>query len=94
MTLNAHNLFDSIEIKDVKREIGTLIKSIRKERKVSQAELAHTLDVSRTTIQNLELGRNFTIDTLLKACKELDLLDSLYAKIVQEGQDIGLDKSN
>lgn len=87
-------MFDSIEIKDVKREIGTLIKSIRKERKVSQAELAHTLDVSRTTIQNLELGRNFTIDTLLKACKELDLLDSLYAKIVQEGQDIGLDKSN
>ena len=87
-------MFDTVEIKHVKREIGTLIKSIRKQRKISQNELSNRLNVSRTTIQNLELGRNFTIDTLLKVCKELDLLESLKDKIVLEGQNIGLNKSN
>lgn len=87
-------MFDTVEIKDVKKEIGALLKSIRKQRKISQNKLSNNLNVSRTTIQNLELGRNFTIDTLLKVCKELELLDSLNAKIIQESQNIELIKSN
>lgn len=75
-------MFNTVEIKDVKNEIGSLIKTIRKSRRISQGQLAASLDVSRTTIQNLELGRNFTIDTLLKVLKELDLLDQLNRQIV------------
>jgi len=53
-------MFDTIEIKHVKRELGFLVKALRKQRGLSQKQLAKSLDVSRTTIQNLELGKNFT----------------------------------
>lgn len=74
-------MFNTIEIKDVKQEIGLLVRAIRKQQKVSQNNLADSLDVSRTTIQNLERGKNFTVDTLLKILKELDLLDQLSQEI-------------
>lgn len=67
-------MFETLEIKDVKASIGDLVKSYRKSRKLSQIELAELLDVSRNTIQNLESGKNFTIDTLFKVLKEFDLL--------------------
>ena len=76
-------MFDPIEVKDVKNNIGLLIKAIRKQRSISQQQLAASLDVSRTTIQNLEKGKNFTVDTLLKVLKELDLLDQLHAELSQ-----------
>ena len=66
-------MFDIVEIKDVKRELGFLVKALRKQRGLSQVQLAKSLDVSRTTIQNLELGKNFTVDTILKVLKEMDL---------------------
>ncbi len=75
-------MFESIEIKDVKTEIGQLVKLLRKSRKLSQNDLAKSLDVSRTTIQNLELGRNATIDTLLKVLKEMEVLEQLNDEIV------------
>jgi len=76
-------MFKTVEIKGVKKEIGLLVKAIRKQRSVSQTQLAESLDVSRTTIQNLELGKNFTIDTILKVMKEVDLLEQLNNEIVQ-----------
>ena len=74
-------MFETIEIKDVKVEIGELIKTIRKNRDMTQLELADRLNVSRNTISNLESGKNFTIDTLLKALKELDLLDRIFNEV-------------
>jgi len=50
--------------------------------------LADRLDVSRNTIQNLESGKNFTIDTLLKTLKELDLLDNIHQEIQQYHKEI------
>ena len=50
------------------------MKSYRKEQKLSQQELAELLELSRITIQNLESGKNFTIDTLLKVFNHFDLL--------------------
>ena len=44
----------NLKIKDVKSEIGQLVKSLRKKQKLSQQELAEQLDLSRITIQNLE----------------------------------------
>jgi transcriptional regulator with XRE-family HTH domain len=65
---------DNIKIKDVKSEIGQLVKFYRKQQKLSQQELAEQLELSRITIQNLESGKNFTIDTLLKAFNHFDVL--------------------
>ncbi len=68
---------DNIKIIDIKLEIGQLIKSLRKRDKISQKKLAETLDISRITIQNLESGKNFTIDSLLKVLQYFELLGSL-----------------
>ncbi len=76
-------MFDSIEIKDVKGELGLLVKALRKQRGLSQIQLAQSLSVSRTTIQNLELGKNFTVDTILKVMKEMDLLSQLNTEITR-----------
>ena len=76
-------MFDSIEIKDVKGELGLLVKALRKQRGLSQIQLAESLSVSRTTIQNLELGKNFTVDTILKVMKEMDLLSQLNTEITR-----------
>lgn len=64
----------NIKIKDVKTEISQLVKSYRKREKLSQQELAEKLDLSRITIQNLESGKNFTIDTFLKVLQHFELL--------------------
>jgi transcriptional regulator with XRE-family HTH domain len=76
-------MFETIEIKAVKRELGFLVKALRKQRGLSQIQLAKSLDVSRTTIQNLELGKNFTVNTFLKVLKEMDLLSELNSEILQ-----------
>lgn len=64
----------NLKIKDVKSELGQLVKSYRKREKLSRQELADKLELSRITIQNLESGKNFTIDTLLKVLQHFDLL--------------------
>ncbi len=76
-------MFDTVEIKDIKNELGVLVKALRKQRGLSQTQLAKSLDVSRTTIQNLELGKNFTVDTILKVMKEMDLLGQLKSEITR-----------
>lgn len=79
---SVHYMFDTIEIKDVKVEIGSFVRAVRKQRGVPQTELAEALDVSRTTIQNLELGKNTTIDTILKVLKEF-VSDSIKESIIK-----------
>jgi transcriptional regulator with XRE-family HTH domain len=65
---------DNLKIKDVKLAIGQLVKSYRKREKLSMQELGDELQLSRITIQNVELGKNFTIETLLKVLQYFDLL--------------------
>lgn len=74
-------MFNTTEIKDVKNEIGLFVKAMRKSRGISQIQLAKSLNVSRTTIQNLEMGKNFTVDTILKVLKEMDVLEQLNNEI-------------
>ena len=64
----------NLKIKDVKSEIAQLVKSYRKQQRLTQQELADQLALSRITIQNLESGNNFTIDTLLKVFNHFDTL--------------------
>jgi len=86
-------MFNTLEIKEVKNEIGSLIKAIRKQRGISQLQLAESIDVSRTTIQNLEIGKNFTVDTILKVLKEMDLLSQLQSEITQAKKHVVNSKS-
>lgn len=56
--------------------MGELIKSMRKQQKLSQEQLAEKMGVSRVTIQKLEAGKNATVDTLLKAFRQFELLEN------------------
>lgn len=86
-------MFNTVEVKEVKQEIGQLLKTIRKSRKRTQVEVATSLAVSRNTIQNLESGKNFTADTFFKVLKEFDLLDKLYDEVVEVKREIEQTKS-
>lgn len=86
-------MFNTIEIKEVKQGIGLLVKTIRKKRKLTQIDLANTLNVSRNTIQNLESGKNFTADTVFKVLKEFDLLKGFYDSILKTKNEIEQAKS-
>jgi len=86
-------MFDTVEIKDIKNELGSLVKALRKQRGLSQIQLANSIDVSRTTIQNLELGKNFTVDTILKVLKEMDLLTQLGSELTQAKEHVVSSKS-
>ena len=74
----------NLKIKDVKSEIGHLVKSYRKQHKLSQQELADQLELSRITIQNLESGKNFTIDTLLRVFNHFDALVGLNQFLIDK----------
>jgi DNA-binding XRE family transcriptional regulator len=65
-------MFDSVlKISDVKLKIGEMTKVLRKKNKLSRQQLADLLDVSRMTIQNLEAGKNCTLDTCSRYCSTL-----------------------
>ncbi len=72
-----------LKIKDCKIEIGLWIKALRKQEKLSQQELADKLNVSRLTIQNVESGKNFTIDTMLKVLLHFDKMGELHQFIIE-----------
>lgn len=73
----------NVKIKDVKTEIGQLVMFYRKQQKLSRQELAEQLDLSRITIQNLESGKNFTIDTLLKVFNHFDVLIGFHQFLIE-----------
>lgn len=79
---------EKIKIKDVKQEIGAVLRAIRKKEKITQQELAEKLALSRLTIQHLEAGSNFTIDTLLKVLEYFEIMDSLNSFFVQKREEI------
>ncbi len=66
-----------IKIDDVKKEMGIFAKTLRKREKLSQKALAERLNISRLTIQNMESGRNFTIDTFLLVMEHFQKLNEL-----------------
>ena len=68
--------FSNVRVSDVKINIGTLIKKMRAKRKLTQGELAKRLNLSRITIQNIERGNNFTIDTYLLVLQYFNEMES------------------
>ena len=68
-------------IKYVKVKIGGACKSLRKSNDLSREDLAEVLDVSSTTIQNIENGKNATLDNVLKVANHFGLLQSIANQI-------------
>lgn len=74
-------MIDSITIKEVKIKIGHVCMKKRKDYELSRDELAEELGMSRTTIQNIENGKNTTLDNILKVANHFNLLESIYKAI-------------
>lgn len=85
--------FSSLRVSDVKQAMGKLVKQMRSDRKLSQEELAKQLNLSRITIQNLERGGNFTIETFLLVLQHFGEMQALYDFIQAKGEDFSYLKS-
>lgn len=72
---------------DVRRKIGELVKVMRNSKKMSQQDLADRLNLSRQTIQKLENGKNFNIDTLLLIFQHFEVLKSFADFIKNQSAD-------
>ena len=72
MVINIHT------IKEVKDKIGSICQQRRKAHDLSRDELAEALGVSATTIQNIENGKNATLDNILKIANHFGLLSNIY----------------
>ena len=79
-------MFSPITIKEVKVKIGNWIKVMRKNQNLSQDQLAEALNMSRITIQNLESGKNITLDTLLKVLQHFDTLEKFNLFIEEQSK--------
>ncbi len=77
-------MLNNITIKEVRNTLGALVKILREGEQLTQEQLAEKLALSRLTIQNLESGKNPTMDTLLKVLQYFDLLKSFNAYIESE----------
>lgn len=89
----AYMSFSSLRVSDVKQAMGKLVKQMRSDRKLSQDELAKQLNLSRITIQNLERGGNFTIETFLLVLQHFGEMQALYDFIQAKREDFSNLKS-
>lgn len=85
--------FGSIRVSDVKIDLGKLMKKMRTDRKLSQEELAKRLNLSRITIQNIERGNNFTIETYLLVLQFFNEIESFSDYIKSRLEDYNEIKS-
>jgi transcriptional regulator with XRE-family HTH domain len=85
--------FSNVRVSDVKINIGTLIKKMRANKKLTQEDLAKQLNLSRITIQNIERGNNFTIDTYLLIFQYFDEIESFNEYIKSKVDDYNEIKS-
>jgi len=81
-----HTMFHNLTVKTVKENVGRLIRTLRNREGITQEELASKLNLSRLTIQNLEAGKNPTIETLLIVLQYFDQLNSFNQYIESEIQ--------
>ncbi|MCY4562245.1 MAG: helix-turn-helix transcriptional regulator [Flavobacteriaceae bacterium] len=65
-------------IKEVKERIGLVCQQNRKVIDLSRDELAEILNIFATTIQNIENGKNATIDNILKIANHFGFLTIIY----------------
>lgn len=80
-------MINIVSIKDIKVTIGNTCKAYRKAHDLTREELAEVLDISRATIQNIENGKNATLDNVLKIANHFGLLAPILKSINQATND-------
>lgn len=59
---------------DIRKKFGEKVKSLRKEKNLSQEELAHIANIDRTYISDIEKGeRNVSLVIIEKIAKSLEI---------------------
>jgi DNA-binding XRE family transcriptional regulator len=64
-------------------ELGRLVREVRRERGLQQAELAELVQVSRMTISRLERGGDVAVGTVLRALSECGYALAVAPKFVK-----------
>lgn len=77
-------MFNNLTVKTVKENLGRLAKVLRIRQGFTQQHLADELKLSRLTIQNLESGKNPTIETLLIVLQHFDQLEAFNKYVESE----------
>lgn len=85
--------FSTVQVSDVKIEMGALVKKMRAHQRLTQEELAKKLNLSRITIQNIERGKNFTIDTFLLVLQYFEEMSWFHESIQSKVEDYTAIKS-
>ena len=69
--------FYSYSDKELIRKWGEKLKALRLEADISQTDLAEKTGMSRSSIAEIEKGRNFSISSLISIARALNILDKL-----------------
>ncbi|MHA6697128.1 helix-turn-helix transcriptional regulator [Chryseobacterium sp. A321] len=86
-------MLDSITIKEMKTNIGSWCRMMRKAERLTKQELAQELELSRFTIANLENGENPTLETLLKILQYFDEMKGLNQFIENKMENLSNNQS-
>lgn len=70
--------------KELIRKIGKKIKSLRIDANLSQTELAKKTGMSRSSISEIEKGRNFSIASFISIARSLHFLDEFEFFLKEE----------
>lgn len=69
------NKYYSYSDKEIIRKWGDKLKALRIEANLSQTELAQKTGMSRSSIAEIEKGRNFSMASLISISRVLEILD-------------------
>lgn len=70
-------------------EILKLIKSIRKNKKITTTELAQALSLSQSSYSRIELGQQeLSLDGFLKICEALEIEPSYFFNSISQNKEI------
>ncbi len=64
---------------EIAEQAGVQLRAIRKQRKLSQAELASLTGLNRMTISKIERGHSLTFDSLVRLLRAFGLLNRMEA---------------
>lgn len=75
--------------------IGNTIKEVRKEKGISQGELAKLCEISQTSLSQIETGaKSPSKNTLEKICRHLEVSEALIYVLSLEEEDIPENKKD
>jgi transcriptional regulator with XRE-family HTH domain len=78
------NLLYGYSDKELIRKWGEKLKALRIDANLSQTELAQKTGLSRSSIAEIEKGRNFSITSLIAISRSLEFLDEFEFFLIKE----------